>query len=121
MDLSEMKEMCLAVQEWLNERYGKMGVQKIWEATCKQYNHYLKELPDYGGKKNAHALAIYWSIIIFSLYPLLPDQPPVEELQDFVTHLFMAPFEKLGKIFNLNRNFDIWLMDKVFHIVSKKD
>ena len=39
-------------------------------------------------EKIAHALAIYGSIIIFSLYPLLPDQPPVEELQDFVTHLF---------------------------------
>ena len=23
----------------------------------------------------------------------------VEELQEFVTHLFMGPFEKLGKIF----------------------
>ena len=60
-----MKEMCLAVQKWLNERYGKMEGQKIWEVTCKQYNHYLKEFPDYGGKKNAQALAIYGSIIIY--------------------------------------------------------
>ena len=33
----------------------------------------------------------------------------------------MGPFEKLGKIFNLNRSFDIWLIDKVFHIVGHKD
>ena len=89
MDLNEMKEMCLKVQEWLNKRYDSDEGQKIWNATCKQYDHYLKEIPDYGGKKNAHALAIYGSIIIFSLYPLLPDHPPVEELQELVTHLFM--------------------------------
>lgn len=45
----------------------------------------------------------------------------VEELQEFVTHLFMGPFEKLGKIFNLNRSFDMWLINKVFHIVGHKD
>lgn len=121
MDLNEMKEMCLKVQEWLNKRYGSDEGQKIWNATCKQYDHYLKEIPDYGEKKNAHALSIFGSILVFSLYPLLPDQPPVEELQELVTHLFMASFEKLGKIFDLNRNFDIWLIDKVFHIVGKKD
>ena len=121
MDLNKMKEMCLKVQEQLNKRYGSDEGQKIRNAICKQYNHYLKEIPDYGGKKNAHALAIYGSILVFSLYPLLPDHPPVEELQEFVTHLFMGPFEKLGKIFNLNRNFDMWLIDKVFHIVGCKD
>ena len=121
MDLNEMKEMCLEIQSWLNDRYGKTEGQKVWEATCNQYDHYLKELPDYGGKKNPHALSIFGSILVFSLYPLLPDQPPVEELQELVTHLFMASFEKLGKIFDLNRNFDIWLIDKVFHIVGKKD
>lgn len=45
----------------------------------------------------------------------------VEKLQEFVTHLFMGPFEKLEKIFNLNRSFDMWLIDKVFHIVGHKD
>ena len=35
----------------------------------------------------------------------------VEKLQEFVTHLFMGPFEMLGKIFNLNRSFDMWLID----------
>ncbi len=42
----------------------------------------------------------------------------VEKLQEFVTHLFMGPFEKLEKIFNLNRNFDMWLNNKTFHTVG---
>lgn len=85
----------------------------------RQYGEYLKELPDYGGKKTSHALAIYGSIVIFSLYPLLPDHPPAEELQELVTSLFMSGFVKLGKIFDLNRSFDMWLIDKVFQGVGK--
>lgn len=121
MQLSDMKNFCDAVQAWLNTRYGAADGAKIWEQVSAQYNKYLEEIPDYGGKKASHALAIYGGLIIFSLYPVLPDHPPVEELQDFVTGLFMGGFVKMGKIFNLNRNFDMWLIDKVFHKVGKKD
>lgn len=43
------------------------GGKELWEATGRQYGEYLKVLPDYGGKKTSHALAIYGSIVIFSL------------------------------------------------------
>ena len=55
------------------------------------------------------------------MYPLLPDHPPAEELQELVTNLFMSGFVRLGKIFNLNRSFDMWLINKVFQKVGKKD
>ena len=58
---------------------------------------------------------------ITGLYPLLPDHPPVEELKKLVTSLFMSGFVKLGKIFDLNRSFDMWLIDKVFQGVGKRD
>lgn len=121
MELKDMPDFCLAVKDWLNRRYGKDEGSRIWAAVSHQYDKYLEEIPDYGGKKNAHALAIYGSIIIFSMYPLLPDHPPAEELQELVTNLFMSGFVKMGKIFNLNRRFDMWLIDKVFHIVGNKD
>ena len=35
--------------------------------------------------------------------------------------LFMSSFTKLGRVFNLNRSFDMWLIDKVFHRVGKRD
>lgn len=119
--LSDIPNFCAEVEAWLNARYGAAEGAKLWEATCRQYDKYLEELPDYGGKKASHALAIYGAVLIFSLYPLLPDHPPVEELQEFVTGLFMASFVKLGKIFNLNRNFDMWLINKVFRNVGDKD
>ena len=121
MKLTDMPEFCAQIEDWLKARYGELDSTKVWKATGNQYNKYLEELPDYGGKKTTHALAIYGSIIIFSMYPLLPDHPPVEELQEFVTSLFMSGFERLGKVINLNRSFDMWLINKVFQTVGKKD
>ena len=114
MKLSDMPKFCAEIEKWLKARYGEAEGAEIWEATSHQYDKYLEELPDYGGKKTSHALAIYGSIIIFSMYPLLPDHPPVEELQKLVTKMFMAGFAKLGKVINLNRSFDMWLINRVF-------
>ena len=102
------------VQSWLKDRYGETEANHIWEQTQQNYKNYLTDLPDYGGSKNGHARAIYGGLLIFALYPALPDQPPVSELQDFVQNLFMGPFTKLGKIFDLNRPSHMWLIDKVF-------
>lgn len=109
------------VKEWLVDRYGSEQAESIWQQVVKNYNRYLPELPDYGGEKNGHASAIYGGLLIFALYPALPDQPPIENLQGFVQNLFMAPFTKLGKVFNLNRSADMWLIDKVFQRVGKRD
>ena len=109
------------VQSWLVDRYGREQAQFIWQQVVENYNGYLTELPDYGGKKNGHATAIYGGLLIFALYPALSDQPPIAELNEFVQNLFMEPFTKLGKVFNLNRSADMWLIDKVFHRVGKRD
>ena len=121
LKVSDMPEFCSVITKWLDGRYGTSQGKQIWKETCGQYSEYLKDLPDYGGKKNTHALAIYGALLIFSLYPLLPDQPPMEKLQDFVQNMFMSSFVKLGKVFNLNRNFDMWLIHKVFQSVGNKD
>lgn len=121
LQLKELPEFCAAVKTWLRNRYPAEEAERIWNATSQQYEAYLKELPDYGGKKNTHAAGIYGGILIFALYPQLPDQPSIEELQEFVAGMFMGGFVRLGKIFDLNRSADMWLIDKVFHLVGKKD
>ena len=70
---------CGPVKKWLIDRYGK-DADRIWEGTVQNYNTYLKDLPDYGGKKNGHARAIYGGLLIFALYPSLPDEPPISEI-----------------------------------------
>ena len=109
------------VRSWLKDRYGGTEANIIWEQTRENYQNYLPDLSDYGGSKNGHARAIYGGLLVFALYSALPDQPPVSELEDFVQHMFMAPFTKLGKVFNLNRPRDMWLIDKVFRKSGNRD
>ncbi|MBQ4424840.1 MAG: hypothetical protein II882_03765 [Lachnospiraceae bacterium] len=108
-------------RDWLKDRYGETEANRIWEQTQKNYQNYLPDLPDYGGSKNSHAKAIYGGLLIFALYTALPDQPPVSELQDFVQNLFMGPFTKLGKFFDLNRPSHMRLIDKVFRKSGNRD
>lgn len=115
-ELSYRKE----VREWLDDRYGAQA-EEIWQTVSDNYDRYLTEMEDMGGRKNGHAQAIYGGLLIFALYTALPDQPPVSELQDFVQNLFMAPFKRLGKVFDLNHEFDMRLIDTVFQIVGKRD
>ncbi|MBO6046161.1 MAG: L-2-amino-thiazoline-4-carboxylic acid hydrolase [Erysipelotrichaceae bacterium] len=109
------------VQRWLKDRYGKDEANKIWAQVCDQYNKWLLDLPDYGGKRNGHAKAIYGGLLVFALYVSLPDHPPVEELGNFVQKLFMGPFTKLGKVFNLNRSLDMWIIDHIFRMSGNRD
>ena len=109
------------VRSWLKDRYGETEAKKIWGQTQENYLNYLSDLPDYGGSKNGHARAIYGGLLIFALYPALPDQPPISELQGFVQNLFFGPFTKLGKIFDLNRPSHMWLIDKVFRKSGNRD
>ena len=58
---------------------------------------------------------------MFALIASLPEKPAMAELQEFTQDLFMEPFVKLGKIFDLNRRRDLFLIDKVFRKVAKRD
>ena len=68
------------VKAWLNERYGTVEGAAVWNQVEKNYNTYLEDCPEYGGKKNGHGEGIYGGLLVFALYPALPDRPPVEEL-----------------------------------------
>ena len=111
---------CLPVKDWLKDRYGVESAIAIWKQVEENYAENLNDLPDIG-RKNGHAQAVYGGMLIFALYPVLPDQPPISELEDFVQNLFMGQFTKLGKFFNLNRASNMWLIDKVFQKVGRRD
>lgn len=108
------------IRKWLEEHYGAEATE-IWQKTAENYERYVSESPDYGGKKNGHANAIYGGMLVFAWYSALPDQPPVDELKGFVQELFMSPFTRLGKVFDLNRPFDMWLIDKIFRRSGNRD
>ena len=108
------------VRGFLTERYDA-DADRIWQEIKKKYLEYYRDLPDLGGKDNGHASAIYGGLLVFSLYACLPDQPPAEELQDFVQTMFMRPFMILGKVIDLNRRADMRLINTVFAHAGKRD
>lgn len=114
-ELSYWKE----IQKWVRERYADS--ESILKKIEKNYNSYLEELPDYGGKKNNHAMAIYGSVLVFSWIQALPDDVPKEELQSFVEELFMGSFRKLGRCLDINRSLDMRLAAAIFIKSGKKD
>ena len=117
----EKLSYCEPVKEWLTERYGAKEADAIWNKVVENYNSYLAEMEDVGGKKSNHAKAIYGGLLVFALYPALPDQPPISELSDFINHMFFGPFVKLGKVFDLNRSLDMALINKVFENSGNRD
>ncbi|MBQ4363413.1 MAG: hypothetical protein II782_05390, partial [Oscillospiraceae bacterium] len=102
------------LKKWLIERYGKKNAVKIWKDTHRRYNSYLRDLPDYGGKKNGHAMAIYGGLLIFAFYPSLPDKPPVSELQELVSTTFFGKLAAAGRVFDLNNSVCMRIIDMIF-------
>ena len=63
-------------------------------------------------------ISIYDPILIFAFYEVVPDKPPLEDIQQDVYDGFMSDFDTLGKIFDLNRKFDNRLAGWVFRKTS---
>lgn len=109
-------------QKYLKQEYGEEKAEELWEKIQLKYIEYLKDSPDVGGKKNSHAKLIYDSKLLFAYCQVAANDKTVEELQDFSYEFFMAEeFAKLGKIFNLNNRFHLWLANIVFGFSGKKD
>lgn len=48
IELSDIPEFCIEIEKWLKARYGEQKANKLWELIKRQYDKYLKDLPDYG-------------------------------------------------------------------------
>lgn len=78
---------------------------------------YLKKFePALAGSKIT--VSIYDPILIFAWYAVIPDKPPLEDIQQDVYDCFMGSFDTLGRIFNLNRKADNRLAGKIFRKTS---
>jgi len=59
-------------------------------------------------------IGIYDPILIFAWYAVVPDKPPLSEVQQEVYQCMMGSFNSLGKVFNLNRKTDNRLAAAIF-------
>ncbi|MBQ9663444.1 MAG: L-2-amino-thiazoline-4-carboxylic acid hydrolase [Oscillospiraceae bacterium] len=104
------------VQKLLHRYYDDETAAALWEKVQLQYAEYLKDEPALGGAKIT--VSIYDPILIFAWYAVVPDKPPIEEIQQDVYDCFMGSFDTLGKVFNLNRKLDNRLAGRIFKKTS---
>ena len=104
------------VQNLLHRYYDRHIAAELWEKVQLQYCEYLKDEPALAGLKIT--ASIYDPILIFAWYAVIPDRPPLEEVQQDVYDCFMGSFNLLGRIFNLNRKPDNRLAGRIFRKTS---
>lgn len=100
------------VQGLLNRYYDASTAADLWEKTQLQYCEYLKDEPALGCLKVT--VSVYDPILIFAWYAVVPDKPPLEDIQQDVFDCFMGGFKALGKLFDLNRGLDNRLANLAF-------
>ena len=100
------------VLKLLRRYYDEKTTEDLWEKIQLQYCEFLKNEPALGGVKIT--TSIYDPILIFSWYQVIPEKPPLEDVQQDVYESFMGSFDLLGKIFDLNRKLDNCLESRIF-------
>ena len=100
------------VQALLYRYYDGKTAADLWKKIQLQYCEFLKEEPPMAGAKIT--VSIYDPILFFAWYQVIPDKPPLEDVQQDVYKSFMGTFDILGKIFNLNRKRDNRLANRIF-------
>ena len=104
------------VQKLLRRYYDKHTAEKLWEKVQLQYCEYLKDEPALAGLKIT--TSIYDPILIFAWYAVVPDKPPLEEVQQDIYKSFFGSFDLIGKVFDLNRKPDNKLAASIFQKVN---
>ena len=102
------------VQTLLRRYYDEPTAEGLWEKIQLQYCAWLEDEPALGGVKMT--ASIYDPILIFAWYAVIPDKPPLADVQQDVFNCFMGGFDALGKLFNLNRRLD----NRIANLAFKK-
>lgn len=100
------------VQTLLRRYYDERTAASLWEKVQRQYCAFLEDEPALGGVKMK--ASIYDPILIFAWYAVVPDKPPLADIQHDVFNCFMSGFDALGKLFNLNRRLDNRIANMAF-------
>ena len=117
------KEMEAVIKKHLSAKYSKDDVELYWKKTLHQYAIFLKDLPDFGGKKSRHngPGGTYDCISLFAYYEVLDHEPSLEELYQMNCEVFLPEFKKMAGIVNANKSFFRRLLHLAFVMTAKTD
>ncbi len=110
------KNAAKCVMKLLRRYYDAETAADLWEKIQLQYCDFLKEEPALAGSKIT--VSIYDPILIFAWYAVIPDKPPLADIQQDIYDCFMGSFDLLGRIFDLNRKADNRLAGRIFKKTS---
>ncbi len=100
------------VRKLLRRYYDEQTAETLWKKVQLQYCEFLKDEPALKDLKIT--TSIYDPILIFAWYAVVPDRPPLEEVQQDIYQSFFGSFDLMGKVFDLNRKMDNRLAAKIF-------
>ncbi len=104
------------VWKLLRRCYDRRTAAGLWEKIQLQYAEYLRDEPALKDLKVT--VSVYDPILIFAWYAAAPKKPPREETQREICDCFFGSFDVLGKLFDLNREMDNRLANRVFKRAS---
>ena len=82
------------VQKLLSRYYDEAAAAALWEKIQLQYCEYLKDEPALGSAKIT--VSIYDPILVFAWYAVVPDKPPIEEIQQEKGRSPVRIFKNMG-------------------------
>ena len=100
------------VRRLLHRYYDAEKSEALWEKIQRKYCTFLEEEPALKDLKIT--ASIYDPILLFAWYAVIPDKPPLEDIQQDVYACFMSGFDTLGKLFDVNRKLDNRLANLAF-------
>lgn len=117
------KEMEAVMKKHLSAKYTDAQVNEYWQKILAQYESFLKDLPDFGGKKSRHngPGGTYDCISLFAYYEVLNHEPDIDELYEMNCEVFLPEFRKMAGIVNANRPLLRRLLHLAFVLTAKTD
>ncbi len=104
------------VQGLLHRYYDRTVSEVLWERIQLRYAEFLKDEPALKDLKIT--TSIYDPILIFAWYDVIPDKPPLEDVQEDICRCFFGSFDRLGKVIDLNRKGDMRLANRIFKLAN---
>lgn len=112
------KEMETVMKRHLLATHIKAEVDDIWKNILAQYEDFIIELPDLGGKRSRHngPGGTYDCIFMLAYYEVMNHEPSIDELYEMNCKVFLPSFKKMAGLVNANKPF----FRRVLHLAFSK-
>ena len=105
---------------FIEKEYGAQS-DDLWKKTIKQYKSFVKNAPDYGGRKSPHFTQINDAMFLLAFCSIAPKEYSIEQLEPVSYEIFMSSFNTLGKLFSAKRKWTMDLLSVIFKLSLDKD